>query len=98
MGSCKTYGKLLLQQAPPPQHAHDLHSEDNLHLVQGLLHIRVNLATKDIPRLALSKKKREHTSEQPATGAIGVAGRHESSAVHVEELVPRNPAVPYFRP
>ena len=55
MGSCKTYGKLLPQQAPPPQHAHDLHSEDNLHLVQGLLHIRVNLATKDIPRLALSK-------------------------------------------
>ena len=95
MGSCKTYGKLLLQQAPPPQHAHDLHSEDNLHLVQGLLHIRVNLATKDIPRLALSKS---FTSEQPATGAIGVAGRHESSAVQVEELVPRNPAVPYFRP
>ena len=38
-----TYGKLLLQLGPPQQHAHDLHSEDNLLLDQGLLQIGVKL-------------------------------------------------------
>ena len=93
--SCKTYGKLRLQLAAPPLHGRDRHIEGNHLPGQGLLQMEVMFGSQGH---TLDLRCEYICCIQPDIGAFGVGGLQESSDVQVEELVPRKPALPYFRP